>query len=472
MQPAPDSSATEGTPTRAQAPPARTLLGLMLLALVLRLGFMAWEPDTRPTGDERTWIGWGTQSPAGVASAEVRFSPFKTGVLFYPPVYPYFIGVFFALTGSLVGVRLAQAFVSVLLVPAVGRVAAHIAGARAGTCAAACVACYPELIWFSVHFWSETVFLVLLWWAFERLLAAGATARIGAALGAALLWGLAVLTRETVLYFTPLAALWLGWRVWAATRQARAAGALRRGLRQAALFLLLVLVVVAPWTWRNWVVFDAFIPVSTAGGLNLWQGNARLTRQEVYDRYQAVQGIVEQYRHARRMGLAAIAERQPWWLLEKLRAELPLFWEADSLALVHVKRGAYGAVSPGATVGAALVVLVPYLAALVLFVVALRRLPLTPALGLLVLFLAYYMLLHVATHGFARYRLPALPVVFVVAAAAWATRGHTSLAPPSRARRWAVLVLALGLGVSIVPSLANWWTWFHGGPMFDEGGAP
>ena len=27
------------------------------------------------------------------------------------------------------------------------------------------------------------------------------------------LWGLAVLTRETVLYFLPLAALWLGWRV-------------------------------------------------------------------------------------------------------------------------------------------------------------------------------------------------------------------------------------------------------------------
>ena len=60
--------------------------------------------------------------------------------------------------------------------------------------------------------------------------------------------------------------------------------------------------VVAPWTYRNWLVFHAFVPVSTAGGLNLFQGNARLTRQEVYDRYEAVHGRIEQYRFARRDG--------------------------------------------------------------------------------------------------------------------------------------------------------------------------
>jgi 4-amino-4-deoxy-L-arabinose transferase-like glycosyltransferase len=444
---------------------------LTLLALVLRLAFLAYEPETRPTGDERTWIGWGTQSPAGVASPEVRFSPLKTGVLFYPPVYPYFIGLFFTLTGSLLGVRIVQACLSTLLVPAVGRVAARLGGPRAGLWAAAIVAVYPELIWFSVHFWSETVFLVLLWWALERVLEAGTRARCGAAIAAGLLWGLAVLTRETVLYFTPVAALWLGWRAWVHGRGAGDARALRRAARQGLLFVLLTVAVVAPWTWRNWVVFEAFIPVSTAGGLNLWQGNARLTRQEVYDRYQAVQGIVEQYRHARRMGLAAIAERQPGWLFEKLRAQLPLFWEADSLALVHVKRGAYGEVPRTTTALVALVVLVPYLALLALFVGALRRLRLTPTLLLLLAFLVYYMLLHVATHGFARYRLPALPVVFVVASVLLAARpGPAWLASVRPVRTLVALLLALLLGTSVTPSLVGWWTWFEGGPVLDEGG--
>src|SRR5262249_36434108 len=162
-----------------------------------------------------------------------------------------------------------------------------------------------------------------------------------------------------------------------------------------------------------WHVFHALVPVSTAGGLNLYQGNALLTREEVYARYEAVQGRIEQYRFARAEGLRAIRDRQPSWIFEKLRDELPNFWEADSLALIHIKRGAYGEVRPAVAVASAVVVLAPYLAALALFVLGLAALP--PGRGALLLlsFLAYYILIHVVTHGFARYRLPALPVVFV-----------------------------------------------------------
>src|SRR6185436_1022501 len=221
---------------------------------------------------------------------------------------------------------------------------------------------YPDLVWFSAHFWSETLFLVLLWWALERLLAADARGRTGVALAAGLLWGVAILTRETILYFTPIAAVWL-----------RMGG--ERAGRRAAAFLLASVVVVAPWTWRNWVVYRGFIPVATAGGLNLFQGNAPLTRQQVYDSYRAVQGRLEQYEFARRAGIQAIRDRQPWWLFEKLRDELPMFWEADSLALVHIKRGAYGGVDPSWAAAAALVVLAPYLAVLALGVAGVAAFP-------------------------------------------------------------------------------------------------
>ena len=198
--------------------------------------------------------------------------------------------------------------------------------------AAGIAAFYPELVWFASHFWAETVFTVLLWWAMERLLAADARGSTGAALASGLLWGLAILTRETVLYFLPLAALWLAWR--------RAGGA-----RRAASLLVVAALVVLPWTLRNWLVFDAFVPVSTSGALNLWQGNTRLSRQEVYEEYWAVHGRIPKYEHARRRAIEAILERQPLWILEKLRDEMPAFWAAHGQPIVHLERGAYGAVA-------------------------------------------------------------------------------------------------------------------------------
>src|SRR6185369_12191155 len=177
--------------------------------------------------------------------------------------------------------------------------------------------------------------------------AAAGRGRLGVALGAGGLWGLAILTRETVLYFVPLAALWLATRAAAGAR-------LRAGA-----FLVAALIVVAPWTYRNWLEFHAFVPVSTAGGQNLFQGNALIERDVTYQMVDAVQGRVAQYHYAMRMGLAAIRDRQPWWIFEKLRDEMPRFWEADSLVLVHIKRGAYGPVAPALALAVALVVLAP-----------------------------------------------------------------------------------------------------------------
>jgi hypothetical protein len=416
---------------------ARKLLLLTIAGLAVRAAFLMLEPATHPVADERTWTNWAVES---LATPRVAFSPLQTHMIFYPPLYPYFIAVPFALFHTLQAAKWAQVAVGALLVPAVGRVGVRAFGPRAGVVAAAITAFYPELVWFAAHFWSETLFMVLLWWALERLIVADARASMGAAAAAGLLWGLAILTRETILYLTPLAAVWLAWR---ADRRA--------GGKRAAAFFLCAALVVVPWTGRNWIVFGAFVPVSTAGGLNLFQGNAPLTRQEVYDRYEAVHGRIEQYRFARREGWRAIRERQPSWAFEKLRDQMPSFWEADSLALIHIKRGAYGGVRPAIAVAAAVVVLAPYLAVLAGFVLALALVPLDRVRGLLLGLLVAYNALHVVTHGFARYRLPVMPVLFLFAAACVAWRGK---ARPrvSRARWIASAVVALVLLLCLIPS--------------------
>ena len=412
-------------------------LGLTLAGLALRILFLLLEPSARLVGDEHTWTAWGAE----IASPAVAFSPAATRLIFYPPAYPYFIAASSSLFGSLAAVKWCQLFASVLLIPAVGRVGAATLGVRAGAAAAAIAAFYPDLVWFSVHFWSETLFLTLLWWAFERLIAADQDGDRAAALFAGALWGLAILTRETALYFAPFAASWL---VLGRSRP----GALARG----AAFFLAAACTVLPWTARNLVVYDAFVPVSTAGGLNLWQGNARGSREEVYALYAQVPGRIEKYRHARSMGLAAIAARQPGWIFEKLRDEMPRFWEADSLALAHLRREAYGPVSGLAYRLAWLACVGPYLLLLALFITGVMWAPFGRSQALLLSFAAYYTLLHVATHGFARYRLPLMPMLFVYAAFAWASwRG--ALTRPVAGRR-AVLgaLLALGLGASVVSS--------------------
>ncbi len=417
----------------------RPLLGFVAAGLVVRVLFALLEPATQPIADERTWLNWAIEN---LLSDKVALNPLRTRMVFYPPIYPYFIALTYAPFGTLMAVKVAQAVVSAALVLAIGRVGALVFGARVGIAAAAIAAFYPDLVWFGAHFWSETVFVTILWWAMERVLVAHESGRRSQVVVAGLLWGVGVLARETVLYLTPLVGIWL---VWASRGEG---GRLRGGL-----FVATALLTVAPWTLRNAVVFDgALVPVSTAGGLNLWQGNAGLTRQEVYDLYGQVHGRVEQYNHARRKGLEAIWNRQPGWLFEKLRDELPRFWEADSLALIHIRRGAYGAVRPIVAVSGAAVVLLPYLAVLTLFVLGVSSLSLSRPRVLLLGFLVFYNSLHVVTHGFARYRLPIMPVVFLFAAAALIglrERGGLCLTP----RRRAVgVALTLVFAAMLIPS--------------------
>jgi hypothetical protein len=218
---------------------------------------------------------------------------------------------------------------------------------------------------------------------------------------------------------------------------------------------------------RNYLVFDALVPVSTAGALNLWQGNTRMSRQEVYEEHWAVHGRIAQYQHARRRALEAILERQPMWFLEKLRSELPAFWAAHAQPIVHIERGAYGGVRRPLALGAVALVLVPYLAVLVLFVIGLARLPPGRVPQLVLAFLLFYVLLHVAAHGYPRYRLPSMPALLLLAGHALST-WRAPRPAPGRARVAAAAAAALVLGLSVAPSLARWirepWPppWFEG----------
>ena len=165
------------------------------------------------------WLTWGA---CELPSPEVAFSPLRLRFIFHPPLYLYLVGAIDASCSatSRCGVRAGACSVRRSSPPSASSAGGVRREGRARRPPAS-PAFYPELVWFVSHYWAETVFTVLLWWGIERTTAADErAARMPPALVAGALFGLAILTRETVLYFVPLAALWLGV---AARRRARAA---------------------------------------------------------------------------------------------------------------------------------------------------------------------------------------------------------------------------------------------------------
>jgi hypothetical protein len=430
---------------------------LAAAALVVRAAYLVLEPRCALTGDEPSWIELGRQ----LARPAIAFSPLRSDLVFYPPVYPYFVGALYRLFGSMAAVLWVQVVLGALLVPVVGRAAARAFGPRASVVAAAFTAFYPELVWYPAHYWSETVFLLLLWAAIERALAADAAASWRTAAAAGVLFGLATLTRELALYLVPLVLLWMvrPWAVGATSVGTRIVLSRNRLVGAGALLLATVLTI-APWAIRNAIVFRAFIPVSTMGGLNLWQGNTTLTHLQIYDVLAGIDGAVAQDRYCRRLAWETIAARQPGWVFEKLAEQMPEFWKAGSEVLDHlVGRGACGPLAPARLVAIELVLVLPYLALLALALIGVARLRFTPPAVLLLVLAAAYNAAHVAAYATTRFRLPVLPLLFMLAGALVVGRGDNSLAP-LRGRRLALLaVLALVALAVVAPGLEELLTW-------------
>jgi len=427
------------------------LCALALAAFAVRGVLLLLEPQCGLAGDEASWVALGTRE---LGRPHRGLSPFRVRLLFYPPLYPYFIAILQRALGSLAAVTWVQAAVGALLVPAVGRAGRFAFSPRVGLLAAALVAFYPDFVWFSTHFWSETLFVVLLWWALERILRADAGPSTGAAATAGVLWGLATLTRELTLYLAPVALLWI-LRGEARRRTPRASPA----VRAAAAFALALVLTLLPWTIRNAIVFHAFIPVSTMGGSNLWQGNVPLTHLEVHATLGAIEDPVERDRQAKKLAWEAILARQPRWIFEKLGEQMPEFWKAGSEILDHVlSRGPCRAWSAAARMTLEIGVVLPYLVLLALGLVGLARARPGPGAVLLLVVLAVWNLAHVVAYATTRFRLPVLPVVFLFAAAAVA--GERDSLAPLRGRRLALLaILAALAGLVLWPGLDELALW-------------
>jgi 4-amino-4-deoxy-L-arabinose transferase-like glycosyltransferase len=140
--------------------------------------------------------------------------------------------------------------------------ARRLAGERAGLAAALGAACYPPLVWIAAYAFSEAIFWPLglfVTWLFDRAHHAPASrTRTQLALITGLCAGVAVLVRPSMLFFLLLAGPWWVWK--------------RRWVPVAALALG-ALLVIGPWTARNFSEHGRFVLVASEGGVTFWTGN-------------------------------------------------------------------------------------------------------------------------------------------------------------------------------------------------------
>jgi len=244
--------------------PVRPLLFVALVAVVLRLafGFGYWtgQPMTR---DEHEYLSLARSLTAGQG---FTYDPILTAGGAEPfgraPGYPAFL----ALVGGgrapaeavPAPVKIAQSIFGGLGVLMVGMLAQRLGGPRGAVLAAIGAAGYPPLVWIAGYALSEALFWpigLLAAWLFDR---AVRSRRLPDALLCGLALGVGTLIRPALILFLPLAALYL---------------LSRRQLMTFAVIVGGLLVVVGPWTMRNYSHHGRLVFVASEGGVTFWTGN-------------------------------------------------------------------------------------------------------------------------------------------------------------------------------------------------------
>lgn len=242
------------------------LLGIVAVGVALRLvHVLAIAPSTAIFSDGFFfhWVGKAVADGHGyVNPAELFFKGNSVPTATHPPLYTLVIAAAtkLGITGDEAQRSLGCIF-GAGTIAVIGLLGRRVAGPRAGLVAAAIAACYPLLIAADGALMSETLYSLLIGLA---LIAAYRVRddpgwRRAAVLGVVI--GLAALTRAEGLLLLPLLALPAAWRRW------RLLGAV----------VLATVVVVAPWTVRNWTTFDRPVLISTNDGVTLAGSNCAAT---------------------------------------------------------------------------------------------------------------------------------------------------------------------------------------------------
>lgn len=229
-----------------------------------------------PMRDEFTLVEWAR----ALASGDWVGSE----VFFRAPLYPYLLGAQFVLfRGSLFAARIVQATLGALVPVALYLLGRRVFGWREAVAGAAVAVTYPFLIYFSNELLIVSVAVLLNVLLLLAVMRADGKSSVGRWFVAGVMLGCSAITRPNVLVFAPFLFLWM-WRRARDTADSRlsasdaspAAGRaspLAIASRRFALVLLGAAVIISPVAVRNYAVGRDFVPIASQGGINFFIGN-------------------------------------------------------------------------------------------------------------------------------------------------------------------------------------------------------
>ncbi len=180
-----------------------------------------------------------------------------------PPLYPFFlVGVYEFFGRDPIPVALVQIALDALVILLIFWIGRRVAGEPAGLLAAAFYGFYPYLLYQNLTLNDTGIFILLLTAGIAAAYRVRDTCGWRWAVALGVCFGLGALTKTLIVLILPLLALWW-WR----------AVGLRETVRLSLISGVALVLVITPWTIRNFRVHHEFVLVSTNGGSNLHQGN-------------------------------------------------------------------------------------------------------------------------------------------------------------------------------------------------------
>lgn len=251
-------------------PPTQTerrwLIALLLLAAILRVGIICWKPESL-TEDRDMYWGIARRLAAGNGFAHPDLGH---PTAYRPPLYPLLLAGMIWLGGNHVWLAGLQAVLSVMTVALTWILARRLSLGRMVPLAVAFVVMNPLLIQMTALAMTETLCALLVTLALlsvqrERQKLTSQRWLIG------VLIGLAALCRPTVWAFVVLASIgsWLVW--W--RRSGGVSPPFSVALRPWLPVVVAFGITIAPWVFRNFIVFGQPIVTTTHGGYTLLLGN-------------------------------------------------------------------------------------------------------------------------------------------------------------------------------------------------------
>lgn len=184
-------------------------------------------------------------------------------VFFRAPLYPYLLSALYRIFGiNLLVPRIVQSLIGAFSCVLVQRIGAKIFSKKVGNIAGLIAAFYPLFIYFDLELLIPTLLIFLILLGFYLIL--NFSHKSGTSLGwfiSGLVWGLAVITRPNTLIFLLLLPFW-------------GVKKMKRNLKTALLYGSLgMLSMILPVTIRNYVVGKELVPIAWQGGTNFYIGN-------------------------------------------------------------------------------------------------------------------------------------------------------------------------------------------------------